>query len=58
MPAVNFGRMYQAVVLDAKAGDGSSKIVYWSRPFNWKNQILNGKRKLGKISQFIAYSVI
>jgi hypothetical protein len=39
-PAVNFDRMYQAMVHDAKAGDGSNKIVYWSRLFDWKNQTL------------------
>ena len=32
MPAVNFDRMYQAMVHDAKAGEGSNKIVFWSRP--------------------------
>ena len=26
--------MYQAMVLDAKAGEGSNKIVYWSRLFD------------------------
>ena len=40
MPAVNFDRMYQAMVHDAKAGEGSNKIVYWSRPLTWKNQTL------------------
>ena len=40
MPAVNFDRMYQAMVHDAKAGEGSNKIVYWSRPLSWKNQTL------------------
>ncbi len=39
-PAVNFDCMYQAMVHDAKAGEGSNKIVYWSRLFNWKNQTL------------------
>jgi hypothetical protein len=39
-PAVNFDRMYQAMVRDAKAGEGSNKIVYWSRLFDWKNQTL------------------
>jgi len=39
-PAVNFDRMYQAMVYDAKAGEGSNKIVYWSRLFGWKNQTL------------------
>ncbi|HEX7157489.1 MAG TPA: DUF1254 domain-containing protein [Edaphobacter sp.] len=39
-PAVNFDRMYQAMVHDANAGEGSNKIVYWSRLFNWKNQTL------------------
>jgi hypothetical protein len=39
-PAVNFDRMYQAMVHDAKAGEGSNKIAYWSRLFNWKNQTL------------------
>ena len=39
-PAVNFDVMYQAMVRDAKSGDGSNKIVYWSRFFDWKNQTL------------------
>src|SRR5580698_924326 len=39
-PAVNFDRMYQAMVYDVKAGEGSNKIVYWSRLFDWKNQTL------------------
>ena len=39
-PAVNFDCMYQAMVHDAKAGEGSNKIVYWSRLFDWKNQTL------------------
>jgi hypothetical protein len=39
-PAVNFDRMYQAMVHDAKAGEGSNKIVYWSHLFDWKNQTL------------------
>jgi hypothetical protein len=39
-PAVNFDRMYQAMVHDANAGEGSNKIVFWSRLFNWKNQTL------------------
>lgn len=28
MPSVNFDRMYQAMVHDAKAGEGSNKVVY------------------------------
>jgi hypothetical protein len=40
MPAVNFDRMYQAMVHDAQAGEGSNKVVYWSRPSTWKNQTL------------------
>jgi len=40
MPAVNFDRMYQAMVHDAKAGEGSNKVVYWSRPVDWRNQTL------------------
>jgi hypothetical protein len=32
--------MYQAMVHDTKAGEGSNKIVYWSRRFDWKNQTL------------------
>ncbi len=40
MPAVNYDRMYQAMVHDAKAGEGSNKVVYWSRPLSWKNQTL------------------
>jgi hypothetical protein len=39
-PAVNFDVMYRAMVRDAKAGEGSNKIVYWSRLFDWKNQTL------------------
>lgn len=39
-PAVNFDLMHQAMVRDAKAGDCSNKIVYWSRLFDWKNQTL------------------
>lgn len=40
MADVNFDRMYQAMVHDAKAGDGSNKVVFWSRLFDWKNQTL------------------
>jgi hypothetical protein len=40
IPAVNFDRMYQAMVNDAKAGEGSNKIVFWSRPLSCKNQTL------------------
>jgi hypothetical protein len=40
MPAVNFDVMFQAMVRDAKAGESSNKIVYWSRLFDWKNQTL------------------
>jgi hypothetical protein len=40
MPAVNFDLMFQAMARDAKAGPGSNKIVYWSRPFIWNNQTL------------------
>jgi hypothetical protein len=40
MPAVNFDRMYQAMVHDANGGEGSNKIVFWSRPLSWKNQTL------------------
>jgi hypothetical protein len=40
MPAVNFDRMYQAMVHDANAGEGSNKVVFWSRPLSWKNQTL------------------
>jgi hypothetical protein len=39
-PAVNFDLMYQAMVRDARAGEGSNKIVYWSGLFDWKNQTL------------------
>ena len=39
-PAVNFDVIYQAMVRDAKAGEGSNKVVYWSRLFDWKNQTL------------------
>jgi len=39
-PAVNFDVMYQAMARDAKAGEGSNKVVYWSRLFDWKNQTL------------------
>jgi hypothetical protein len=40
IPAVNFDRMYQAMVHDARAGEGSNKVVFWSRLFDWKNQTL------------------
>jgi hypothetical protein len=30
-PVVNYDRMYQAMVHDAKAGEGSNRIVFWSR---------------------------
>ena len=40
-PAVNFDLMYQAMVRDAKSGDDSNKIVYWSRLFDWKNQTIH-----------------
>ena len=40
MPAVNYDMMFQAMVRDAKTRPGSNKIVYWSRPFGWKNQTL------------------
>jgi len=38
-PAVNFDRMFQAMVHDAKAGEGSNRIVYWSHLFNWKTRL-------------------
>jgi hypothetical protein len=39
MPAVNFDLMLQA--MQRVAGiPGSNKVVYWSRPFTWKNQTL------------------
>jgi hypothetical protein len=31
---------HQAMVRDANAGEGSNKIVYWSRVIDWKNQTL------------------
>ena len=40
VPAVNFDLMRQAMHRDAKAGPGSNKVVFWSRPFIWKNQTL------------------
>ena len=40
MPAVNYDMMFQAIMRDTKAGPGSNKVVYWSRPFGWKNQTL------------------
>jgi hypothetical protein len=40
MPAVNFDLMRQALVRDAKAGPGTNKVVYWSRPVDWRNQTL------------------
>ncbi len=39
-PAVNYDRMYQAMVHDAKAGEDSNKIAFWSRLPDWKNQTL------------------
>jgi hypothetical protein len=40
MPAVNFECLLHALQHDAKAGPGSNKVIYWSRPFGWKNQTL------------------
>jgi hypothetical protein len=40
IPAVNYDAMYQAIARDAKGGEGSNKIVYWSRLIDWKNQTL------------------
>jgi hypothetical protein len=37
MPAVNFDRLYQAMV---QTGGAWNQIVYWSRPIDWKNQTL------------------
>src|ERR1700758_1486653 len=37
MPAVNFELMRQEAL---KAGAKDNQIVYWSRPFGWKNQTL------------------
>ena len=37
MPAVNYDLMLQASIM---AGAGNNQIVYWSRPFGWKNQTL------------------
>src|ERR1700744_6420398 len=39
-PAVDFDVMYQAMVRDAKSGEGSNKIVYWAPLFDWQNQML------------------
>lgn len=39
MPAVNFDLMLRAMERIAGA-PGSNKVVYWSRPFIWKNQTL------------------
>jgi hypothetical protein len=38
IPAVNYDRMYQAMVHDAKGG--FNQIVYWSGFSDWKNQTL------------------
>ena len=38
MPAVNYDLMRQAMHRDA--GGEMNQIVYWSRPFDWKNQTL------------------
>src|SRR5260221_1505416 len=38
MPAVNYERMYQAMVRETKGG--FNQIVYWSRLPDWKNQTL------------------
>src|SRR5260221_9698252 len=38
MPAVNYDRMYQAMVRETKGG--FNQIVYWSRLPDWKNQTL------------------
>lgn len=37
IPAVNYDRMYQAL---EKAGGGPNQLVHWSRPSDWKNQLL------------------
>ena len=37
MPAVNCDRMRQAAL---KAGAHPNQMVYWSRPSDWKNQLL------------------
>ncbi len=37
MPAVNYDRMYQAFL---KAGAKDNQLVHWSRPSDWKNQLL------------------
>jgi hypothetical protein len=38
MPLVNFDLMYQAMVRATKARD--NQVVYWSRPIDWKCQLL------------------
>src|ERR1700743_2572694 len=38
IPAVNYDRMYQAMVNAAHGG--VNQILYWTRPSNWKNQTL------------------
>src|SRR5678815_4577577 len=37
IPAVNFDLMFQAMV---KAGGATNQILYWSKPSDWKNQLL------------------
>ncbi len=37
MPAVNYDRMYQAFL---KTGAKDNQLVHWSRPSDWKNQLL------------------
>jgi hypothetical protein len=38
MPAVNYDLMRQAMLRDA--GGQMNQVVYWSRPFDWKNRML------------------
>lgn len=38
IPAVNYDAMYQAMV--GAAGGSFNQILYWTRPFDWKNQTL------------------
>ncbi len=37
MPAVNFDRMFQAMLAN---GAQANQVIYWSKPVNWKDQTL------------------
>ena len=54
-PAVNFDVMYQAMVRDAKSGDGSNKIVYWSRLFRLEEPDAHSQSRLDLLHGLLQY---